>query len=416
MRKLLAVCVFLSLLLLSIAGCADQAPTATLAPTSVPEPTETPTPVPIATLAPTVGPTATIVPTARPTPTFLPIRTIQPTRTPRPTATPTATPEPTATPTPTPTPTPVIPATPADLVERVKGAVVRVSVGRGYGSGFIFGTEGDTAFVVTNEHVVEDEDDIDVQVGDSQTYKAFLLGSDPNKDVAVLSICCNANFHALKWEAGTTTVGQEVVAIGYPRASDGQPIATIGTVQSPDDFSRLHGYIPHDAPLNPGNSGGPLFSGEGKVIGVNAYSSASSGRVVYYAIPYQAIADQVATWKAHLVVGVPSSTPTAPSAISVSGHGEGTDFVTLDGGRYLVTLTVGRNMWDGLMGSIDVVVESLGSDERFRESWYISNSSVTFLLDVSSADTRSRELSPGRQLVTVEYVAGSWTLSFERIS
>ena len=272
---------------------------------------------------------------------------------------------------------------------------------------------------MTNEHVVEDEDDIDVRVGDSQTYKAFLLGSDPDKDVAVLSICCNANFHALKWEAGTTTVGQEVVAIGYPRASDSQPIATIGTVQSPDYLSRLYGYIPHDAPPNPGNSGGPLFSREGKVIGVNAYSSASSGRVVYYAIPYQAIADQVATWKAQLVVGVPSSTPTAPtpSAVSIAGSGEGTSFMALDSGRYLVTVTVGRNTrYDGSPGRISATLESLNSDERFWDYWTLSDSSVTFLLDVSSEDTYSRDLSPGRQLVTVEYVSSSWTISFERIS
>ena len=111
--------------------------------------------------------------------------------------TPTPVPTPTPTPVPTPTPTPIVRPTPADLVRRVQDGVVRVTAGRNGGSGFIFDTEGDTSFVVTNHHVVEDEDAIDVRVKNTRTYKATLLGYDSDKDVAVMSICCDSSFTAL---------------------------------------------------------------------------------------------------------------------------------------------------------------------------------------------------------------------------
>ena len=415
MRLALALLVVLTVV--GLIGCERQpppTPTPTLMPptpteAAPPTPTSTPTPVPTATATATLVPTPTPVPPT-PTPTFTP------TPSPTPTATPTATPTPTATATPTPSPTPVIPATTADLVERVRDAVVHVRAGYSQaGSGFIFETEGDTAFVATNHHVIEGEDDIEVTVSDARTYEAFVLGSDSIKDVAVLSICCNAGFAALDWKATIPSVGQVVIALGYPTE---RVIATQGTVLPADFISERRGLIPHSAPLNAGNSGGPLLSREGKTIGINAYGSTGSRDVTYYAVPYQSVANEVAAWRAGLVVS-PSPTPTAPpsAAQSISGQGEGTTFVNLDSGRYLVTVTVGRNVWsfDGSPRSISVQLESLDSNESDRESWDISNSSVTYLLDVSGKDTWSRDLSPGRQLVTVDYVVGSWTITFERL-
>ena len=155
-----------------------------------------------------------------------------PTPAPMPTPTPTPVPTPTPTPVPTPTPTPIIPPTPADLVRRVEDGVVRVTAGRNGGSGFIFDTDGTTAFVVTNYHVVEDEYAIDVRVKNFRTYKATLLGYDSDKDVAVMSICCNSNFKALEWQPDASyEVGDPVVAVGYPRSSSGGVTATIGKVK-----------------------------------------------------------------------------------------------------------------------------------------------------------------------------------------
>ena len=84
-----------------------------------------------------------------------------------------------------------------------------------------------------------------------------------------MSICCNSDFKTLEWKPDASyEAGDQVVAVGYPPSSSSRVTATIGEVK--DDFlGYLWGYIPHDAPLNPGNSGGPLFSMEGKVLGVN---------------------------------------------------------------------------------------------------------------------------------------------------
>ena len=204
--------------------------------------------------------------------------------------------------------------TPAELVELVKDGVVRVTAGRSAGSGFIFDTEGDTAFVATVHHVVEDEDAIDVQVENSRTYKATLLGYDSDSDVAVMSICCNSDFHSLDWSTNTSyEVGEQVVAVGYPRSSSSSVTATIGKVKG-DIWGYIFDYIAHDAPLNPGNSGGPLFSMEGKVLGLNRSASRIT-EGLFYAVPYSTIEDDVADWKSRLIVTVePSPTPVPPGS------------------------------------------------------------------------------------------------------
>ena len=257
-------------------------------PMPIPAPTPMPTPVP------------THTPTHTPTPVPMP--------TPIPTSTPTPTPAPTLTP--TPSPTPVIPPTPADLVRRVEDGVVRVTAGRKGGSGFIFDTEGDTAFIATAHHVIEDEDAIDVQVENTRTYKATLLGYDSNEDVAVMSICCSSTFQVLSWDSGASAeVGDQVVAVGYPRGSSSRVTATIGQVKN-DWVADVVANITHDAPLNPGNSGGPLFSTKGEVLGINTASSTRT-EGLFYAVPYTAIAHKVADWKSRLIVaGEPWPTPT----------------------------------------------------------------------------------------------------------
>ena len=227
-----------------------------------------------------------------------------PTATPVPPLTPehTFTPTPTPTVTPTPAPTPTI-ATPVDLVKRVKDGVVRVNTFFGEGSGFIFDIEGTTAFVATNHHVIESAlDTVDVTVSNSRTYEALVLGWDPDRDVAVLAICCSDNFTALYWEEALPIEGTNVVAVGYPRGgSDFQVTATIGEVVSHDEHSRSFDLIPHTAPLNPGNSGGPLFSmPDAKVLGIN--TSRGTTTLSFYAVPLQAIEEQMIKWRSQLVV------------------------------------------------------------------------------------------------------------------
>lgn len=225
------------------------------------------------------------------------------------TSAPVATVVPTSTMAPTPTlrPTLALPASLSDLVAWAEDSIVRVQAGTSGGSGFIFDTEGDTAFVVTNHHVIEDEKNYDVIVQNSDFYEATLLGYDSDKDIAVLAICCSPHFFAIDWESGAEAdVGDEVLAVGYPRGSSGRVTATTGATQD-DWLGKTLGLVSHNAPLNPGNSGGPLFSMDGEVLGVNAGSS-NSTEGVFYAVPYSDIQADVLAWKAQLVV-LPTPTP-----------------------------------------------------------------------------------------------------------
>ena len=230
---------------------------------------------------------------------------------PSPTPGPANTPTPTATPSPTPGP----PSSPAELVERVQDSVVRVQARSGgtffgttsQGSGFIFAVEGTTAFVATNHHVIDGSNSVKVQIGDSSTYDALVLGWEAERDVAVVSICCSSDFSALQWGDASPSEGDSVVALGYPNSETGNLITTIGEVLGPDDLSMEHDFIPHSAPLNPGNSGGPLFSMPGgALVGIN--TAGGTEALVFYAVPYQAIEQQVAEWRAQLIVA-PTSTP-----------------------------------------------------------------------------------------------------------
>ena len=261
----------------------------------------------------TATPTSTQIPTQSPSPTQGARNTPTPTATSSPIPTPgtTETPTPTATPSPTPEP----PSTPAELVERVRDSVVRVKARSGgalfgatsQGSGFIFAVEGTTAFVATNHHVIDGSNSVEVQIGDASTYDGLVLGWDAERDVAVVSICCSSDFIALPWGDASPTEGETVIAIGYPDSGTGDLIATIGEVGAADDLSIEYDFVPHSAPLNPGNSGGPLISmPAGEVVGIN--TSRGTETLAFYAVPYQAIEDEVEEWRSQLVI-VPEPTP-----------------------------------------------------------------------------------------------------------
>ena len=204
-------------------------------------------------------------------------------------------------------------------MQRVQAGIVRVETGYGSGSGFIFATKETTAFVATNHHVIEDANAIDVQLLDGQSYEALLLGWDADRDMAVLAVCCSYDFPALAWEPISPGVGTQVVAVGFPRGSVGGVTATIGEVVEPDALSTEFDFIPHSAPLNPGNSGGPLFSmPEARVLGIN--TARGTEMLSFYAVPYQAIAEPMKEWRAKLVIApAPTPTPTVTFVAVTAG-------------------------------------------------------------------------------------------------
>ncbi len=159
------------------------------------------------------------------------------------------------------------------------------------GSGFVIDEEG---HVVTNAHVVDGADDIEVRLGESaESYEAELLGQDDSTDVAVLRIDAGEDQLeplALGRSSGLE-VGDEVVAIGNPYGLDSTATAGIVSalqreISAPNGFT-INNVIQTDAAINPGNSGGPLIDGEGEVVGVNSQiESPGGGNVgIGFAVP-----------------------------------------------------------------------------------------------------------------------------------
>ncbi|KQU48305.1 hypothetical protein ASG67_13440 [Sphingomonas sp. Leaf339] len=162
------------------------------------------------------------------------------------------------------------------------------------GSGFIVDASG---LVITNNHVVEGADRVTVQMSDGQEFPGRVLGRDPKIDVAVVRIEGKGKFTAIKWgDSDHIRVGDSVFAVGSPFGLGNTVTSGIVSARGReigagpyDDFLQV------DAAINSGNSGGPLFDGSGRVVGVNtAIFSPSGGNVgIGFAIPAK-MARQVA--------------------------------------------------------------------------------------------------------------------------
>lgn len=143
------------------------------------------------------------------------------------------------------------------------------------GSGFIISDDG---YVLTNAHVVEDTDKVQVRLTDRREFNAKVVGVDRRADVAVLKIDAK-NLPVVKiGDPGKSKVGQWVVAIGSP--FDFENSVTTGIISAKArlrDDKLYTSFIQTDAPVNPGNSGGPLFNLKGEVIGINSWIYSRTG-------------------------------------------------------------------------------------------------------------------------------------------
>ena len=323
---------------------ASVSATIAVQPTPRPRPTATATPIPTPT--PTPRPTPTPHPSATPTP----IPTATPVPTPTPTPVPTATPRPTPTPTPRPTPTPVPTATPrptatpsaglslSEMVSRVRPSVVRINTRTASGSGVIYDTDGQTAYIVTNHHVIEGSAQVTITVNDQQNYQGMVLGTNSVQDLAVVRICCGS-FQALPFgDADNLRAGDEVIAIGYPQGFRGEATITRGIVSALRYNSQYRSdVIQTDAAINPGNSGGPLLSMAGEILGINTFGHPLSidGRpldLLSFAISGTVVQEHLPGLQASVSAAGPTPTPVRPRPTpSYGGGGNGEGFGPISG-------------------------------------------------------------------------------------
>ncbi|SDY53585.1 Do family serine endopeptidase [Citreimonas salinaria] len=164
---------------------------------------------------------------------------------------------------------------------------------RSQGSGFIISADG---YVVTNNHVVADAEQVQVVLDDEREYDAEVIGTDPATDIALLKIDAEEDLPTVEWgSSDDLKIGQWVVAIGNPFGLGGTVTAGIVSARSRDINSGPYDdFIQTDAAINSGNSGGPLFNAPGEVVGVNtAIFSPSGGNVgIGFAVP-SAVAQRI---------------------------------------------------------------------------------------------------------------------------
>lgn len=151
------------------------------------------------------------------------------------------------------------------------------------GSGFIISDDG---YILTNNHVVADADEILVRLSDRSEHKAKLVGADPRSDVAVLKIDAKGLPTLKLGDSDKLKVGEWVLAIGSPFGLDNSVTAGIVSAKGRDTGDYVP-FIQTDVAVNPGNSGGPLINLRGEVIGINSqiYSRSGGYMGISFAIP-----------------------------------------------------------------------------------------------------------------------------------
>jgi len=184
----------------------------------------------------------------------------------------------------------------ADLAAAVSPAVVNIRVttpqgevvSEGHGSGFIISSKGE---VVTNYHVIDEGEIIEIEFNTGISFPADIVGVDPETDLALLQIDSQQTFPVVEWHDNSPLrIGEFVVPIGNPFGI-GQSvsfgiISAIGRDRV--DSGAYVDYIQTDATVNTGNSGGPLFDLQGKVVAVNSaiYSPTGASVGIAFAIPH----------------------------------------------------------------------------------------------------------------------------------
>lgn len=174
------------------------------------------------------------------------------------------------------------------IYESVSDSVVYIQNTDSQGSGFIYSKNG---YIVTNHHVVENEEDIQVTFTDGETVNAEIIGDDPYTDLAVLKVEKEGLEPLKLGNTSDVTVGQIALAIGNPFGLESSIthgiISQKGRSITVEGGFSIRNVLQTDASINPGNSGGPLLNRKGEVVGVNTAIETNTGTFsgVGFAIP-----------------------------------------------------------------------------------------------------------------------------------
>lgn len=154
------------------------------------------------------------------------------------------------------------------------------------GSGAIISEDG---YIVTNNHVIDGADEINVTLNNKKTFKAKVIGADPSSDLAVIKIEAKGLPFLLYGNSDDVKVGQWVLAVGYPLTLETTVTAGIISakgrtldINSRQSSTPVESFLQTDAAVNPGNSGGPLITTDGKLVGINSAIASPTGAFAGY--------------------------------------------------------------------------------------------------------------------------------------
>ena len=202
-------------------------------------------------------------------------------------------------------------STTADVTEKALPSVVRIIAGSSTGTGFIVSSDG---LVITNHHVVAGHERVEVHLIDGATYPGRVSESDANLDVAYIEMQdTDRTFTPIFiGDSDSIRVGEDVIAIGFPL---GQELGTEPTISTGIISAKRRDHLQTDAPLNPGNSGGPLLDMSGQAVGVvvaRMERDNSGNRVagISFAIPINEVKQRFADRVVMEAEGTPTPFPT----------------------------------------------------------------------------------------------------------
>ncbi len=239
------------------------------------------------------------------------------------------------------------------------------------GSGVIISKDG---YVVTNNHVIEQADEIEVILNNKQTYKAKIIGRDQATDIALLKIESDEDFSAMPYgNSDDIEIGEWVLAIGNPFNLNSTVTAGIVSAKARSlgmsSQTSLEAFIQTDAAVNPGNSGGALVNTRGELIGINTAIASRTGSYVGYsfAIPVNIIKKVVSDLMEYgevqrALIGVSIYEINAQSAQVL-------DIEELEG-VYVKEVTPGGAAYDAGIEEGDIIVEIEGSKIRNSSELY----------------------------------------------